>query len=164
MKLKLQPQPKKELTHIACGTALCTAVMWVVFAALHLVHWVAFNYTVVLASLIGAAIAVGNFAVLCLTVQQGIEIDDEKKRKGLFQVSYNVRMLVQAAWVVIAIAAPCFQPVAGIAPLLFPRVTIYYLQITGRYKPETPKEPEVSVEEDNGSAPAPASEDEGGEN
>ena len=136
MKLKLQPQPKKELTHIACGTALCTAVMWVVFAALHLVHWVAFNYTVVLASLIGAAIAVGNFAVLCLTVQQGIEIDDEKKRKGLFQVSYNVRMLVQAAWVVIAIAAPCFQPVAGIAPLLFPRVTIYYLQITGRYKPE----------------------------
>ena len=32
MKLKLQPQPKKELTHIACGTALCTAVMWVVFA------------------------------------------------------------------------------------------------------------------------------------
>ena len=99
-----------------------------------------------------------------IAAEQGIEIDDEKKRKGLFQVSYNVRMLVQAAWVVIAIAAPCFQPVAGIAPLLFPRVTIYYLQITGRYKPETPKEPEVSVEEDAGSAPAPASEDEGGEN
>lgn len=164
MKLTLQPQPKKELTHIACGTALCTVIMWVVFAALHLVHWVEFDTRVVVSSLIGAAIAVGNFAVLCLTVQQGIEIDDEKKRKGLFQLSYNARMMIQAAWVVIAIAAPCFQPVAGALPLMFPRITIYYLQITGRYKPDTPKQPEVSVEETDDAVPAPASEDEGGEN
>ena len=34
--MKLQPESKKELTRIACGTAICTAVMWVIFAALHL--------------------------------------------------------------------------------------------------------------------------------
>ena len=32
--MKLQPESKKELTRIACGTAICTAVMWVIFAAL----------------------------------------------------------------------------------------------------------------------------------
>ena len=28
--MKLQPESKKELTRIACGTAICTAVMWVI--------------------------------------------------------------------------------------------------------------------------------------
>ena len=55
--MKLQPESKKELTRIACGTAICTAVMWVIFAALHLVGWVKFDYTVVLGSLIGAVFA-----------------------------------------------------------------------------------------------------------
>ena len=63
--MKLQPESKKELTRIACGTAICTAVMWVIFAALHLVGWVKFDYTVVLGSLIGAAVAIGNFAGIC---------------------------------------------------------------------------------------------------
>ena len=44
--MKLQPESKKELTRIACGTAICTAALWVVFAALHLVGWVKFDYTV----------------------------------------------------------------------------------------------------------------------
>ena len=48
-------------------------------------------------------------------------------------------MLLQALWIIIAIAAPCFQAFAGVLPLLFPRVTIYYLQITGKYKPLTPR-------------------------
>ena len=34
--MKLQPESKKELTRIACGTAICTAALWVAFAALHL--------------------------------------------------------------------------------------------------------------------------------
>ena len=98
--MKLQPESKKELLRIAGGTAFCTAIMWVLFAALHLVGWVKFDYTVVLGSLVGAAVAIGNFA--------------------------------------------------SVLPLFFPRVTIYYLQITGKYKPLTPKaEPvDVSVEDD----------------
>ena len=43
--MKLQPESKKELTRIACGTAICTAVMWVIFAALHLVGWAKFDST-----------------------------------------------------------------------------------------------------------------------
>ena len=51
--MKLQPESKKELLRIACGVSLCTAVMWVVFAALHLVGWVVFDYRVLLGGIIG---------------------------------------------------------------------------------------------------------------
>ena len=148
--MKLQPESKKELTRIACGTAICTAVMWVIFAALHLVGWVKFDYTVVLGSLIGAAVAIGNFAGICIVCQKVINEQDEKRRKATLQASYNVRMLLQAVWIIVSIGAPCFQPFASVLPLFFPRVTIYYLQITGKYKPLTPKaEPvDVSVEDD----------------
>ena len=79
--MKLQPESKKELTRIACGTAICTAVMWVIFAALHLVGWVKFDYTVVLGSLIGAAVAIGNFAGICIVCQKVIDEQDEKRQQ-----------------------------------------------------------------------------------
>ena len=90
-----------------------------------------------------------------------------KRRKATLQASYNVRMLLQAVWIIVSIGAPCFQPFASVLPLLFPRVTIYYLQITGKYKPLAPAGPsvDVSVEDDPEPAPEPEAEprDEGGE-
>lgn len=165
--MKLQPESQKELRRIVCGVAICTAAMWAVFAALNVVGWVKFDAAVVLSSLIGAAVAIGNFAGICFVVQKVIDEQDEKKRKAQLQLSYNGRMLIQAVWIIVAIAAPCFQAFAGVLPLLFPRVTIYYLQITGKYKPLAPaaESVEVSVEDD----PAPdvqaaaAPGDEGGE-
>lgn len=165
--MKLQPESKKELKRILCGAAICTAVMWVAFAALGLVGWVRFDLKLVLSSLVGDAVAVGNFAGICLMVQKVIDEQDEKRRKAQLQASYNIRMLIQAVWVIVAIGAPCFQSFAGILPLLFPRITIYYLQITGKYKPlAAPQEPvDVSVEDDPAPAPAQAdgTRDEGGE-
>ena len=52
------------------------------------------------------------------------------------QKSYSKRMLLQALWVAAAVLLPCFQWAAGVIPLLFPRVTIFFLQITGRYDPK----------------------------
>lgn len=170
--MKLQTESKKELLHIACGTTLCTVVMWAVFSILHLVGWVRFDYTVILGGLVGALVAIGNFAGICIMVQKVLEEPDEKRRKAKLQLSYNGRMLLQALWVVVAIAAPCFQSFAGVLPLLFPRVTIYYLQITGKYQPPRPagESVDVSVEDEDAEpaaeAPAPAEavpRDEGGE-
>lgn len=165
--MKLEPESRKQLLRIAGGTAICTAAMWVLFAALHLVGWVRFDYTVVLASLVGAAVAIGNFAGICFVVQKIIDEPDEKKRKATLQLSYNSRMLLQAVWVVVAIAAPCFQAFASILPLFFPRITIYYLQITGKYKPLKTRQEhvDISVEDDPAPAAAPAADpaDKGGE-
>ena len=103
--MKLQPESKKELLRIAGGTAFCTAIMWVLFAALHLVGWVVFDYRVLLGGIIGALVAIGNFAGICFVVQKVIDEPDEKKRKAQLQISYNTRMLLQALWIIIAIAA-----------------------------------------------------------
>ena len=117
--------------------------------------------------IIGALVAIGNFAGICFVVQKVIDEPDEKKRKAQLQISYNTRMLLQALWIIIAIAAPCFQAFAGVLPLLFPRVTIYYLQITGKYKPLTPPQEPVDIAVEDDPAPAEASavqpRDEGGE-
>ena len=113
--MKLEPESKKELGRIAGGTAICTAAMWVVFAALHTVGWARFDSSVILGSLVGALVAIGNFAGICLVVQKIIDEQDEKRRKAKLQLSYNGRMLLQAVWVVVAIAAPCFQAFASIA-------------------------------------------------
>jgi len=146
--VKLQPDSQKQLIRIICGTSICTAAMWVLFAALHLVGWVNFGAKVIVSSLAGALVAVGNFAGICYTVQKAIDDPDEKHRKALIKASYNFRMLLQAVWVLVAIAAPCFQPFAGILPLLFPRVTIYYLQITGKYQPQKPQSASPSEADD----------------
>ena len=156
--MKLEPESKKELLRIAGGTAICTAAMWVVFAALHMVGWTRFDATVIGGSLVGAAVAIANFAGICLVVQKIIDEQDEKRRKAKLQLSYNARMLMQAV---------CFQAFASILPLFFPRVTIYYLQITGKYKPlKTQQEHvDISVEDDPAPAAAPAAdpEEKGGE-
>ena len=111
--------------------------------------------------------AIGNFAGICIVCQKVIDEQDEKRRKATLQASYNVRMLLQAVWIIVSIGAPCFQPFASVLPLLFPRVTIYYLQITGKYKPLAPAGPSVyvSVEDDPEPAPEPEAEprDKGGE-
>ena len=160
--MKLQPESKKELTRIACGIAICTAAMWVIFAALHLVGWVRFDSTVILGSILGAAVAIVNFAGICLVVQNIIDEQDEKRRKAKLQLSHNARMLLQAVWVVVAIAAPCFQPFASVLPLFFPRVTIYYLQITGKYKPLTPRPEQAEVSVEDAAAPVAAQEEDPG--
>lgn len=145
--MKLQPQAKKEFTRMAAGVALCTAIMFVLFAALHLVGWAPFNYKVILGGLCGAGVAIGNFYGICTMTQKAVAEQDEKKRRMLIQLSYNRRMMLQAAWVIAAILVPCFHWLAGVAPLVFPRLTIYYLQITGQFRKDAPKGEEISVDE-----------------
>lgn len=136
-----QPASKKEIKRIACGAALLTAAMWVVFAVLGVLQpGAGLTVRVLVSSLIGDLIAVGNFAFLCLMVQQAANAAADKGRtRAIVQLSYNVRLMVQAAWIVIALIVPFFHLIAGAAPLLFPRATIYYLQVTGKYKAEQPR-------------------------
>lgn len=139
--MKLQPASQKELRHIAVGTLLCAAVMVGVFALLDRAGIFPFTLSVIWAALGGSAVAILNFALLCLTVQKVAEMGDNgKNARAAMQSSYNARMMLQGLWCVLALVLPCFQPVAGILPLLFPRAAIFLMQRTGR----------------TGSGPAPA--------
>lgn len=67
-----------------------------------------------------------------LTVQKVASSDDEEKARMRMKASYSQRMLLQMVWVIVAVVAPCFQPVAGLLPLLFPGFGIKIMGIAGR--------------------------------
>jgi len=143
--MKLQSASRKEITRIAVGTLVCDGIM---IAALFLLSQFGIGKfeigRILLGALCGSIIAVANFTILCLTVQSAVEIESKRKMKARFQLSYNLRMLIQAGWVVTAFLIPQIHFIAGAAPILFPNMVIFYLQFTGRLMPkkETPAKPE----------------------
>lgn len=143
--MKLQPASRKELLRITAGTALCDVIL---IAALFLLSQFGIGTfqlgKILLSTLIGSMIAVANFAAMCLTVQSAVGMEDQKKMKAKFQLSYNVRMIVQAGWSVAAFLIPGLHFVAAAAPILFPKVTILYLNATGKLMPREEAKPEAS--------------------
>lgn len=129
--MRLQSAVKKETLHIAAGTAAGVAVMFAVFALLH-----RFDLTVAAGGLAGGAVAVVNFLLLGLTVQKITGEANEERGRKLMQFSYSMRMLLMALWLILAVSAPVFHWVAAALPLLFPRLTIAVMQLTGMYKKE----------------------------
>lgn len=131
--MKLQPASRREIKRITTGTVILDVLMIGAFAVLGLLKIMDFQLLpILLASCIGSCLAIGSFTLLCLTVQQAVEIEDKKKMQAKFQLSYNIRMVVQAAWVVICFFAPWLNIFAGAIPLTFPKVTILYLNGKGK--------------------------------
>ena len=118
----IQPAVKKETKNVALYTLSGVVLMWIVFFILHMIipEKVVFDYTVILGGLGGGFIAVLNFFLLGLTVQKVASTEDEEIARKFMKSSYSRRMLLQGVWVMAAIAAPVFQFVAGMIPLLFP--------------------------------------------
>lgn len=122
----LQPAVKKETRNVALATLIGVVLVCVAFFVLNLI-WpedVPFNYTVILGGFAGGFIAVLNFFLMCLTVQKIASLEDEKAAQRLMKKSYSRRYLMQIAWIVIAIFAPCFNIISGLCPLLFPGLSI----------------------------------------
>ena len=130
---KLDPGLRGVMKRVAVITAAAVLVMWIVFAVLHMMKpdQVPFDYTVILAGIIGCAIALWNFYQLVLAVQKISYMEDENSGKSAIQRSYAKRMLLMAAWFVLAFFAPCFQWAAGVIPLVIPmiayRITAQFL-------------------------------------
>ena len=136
--MKIQDSIKAEVVRIAKGTIIGTVIMWAAFIAGHMAfpEIIPLGYQIFLAGAAGAAVAIGNFVGLAVMVQQIADDPDPEKGKKRMRSSYSRRMLVQALWVVAAVKLPVFHWAAGVLPLLFPRVTIFFLQIMGKYGPE----------------------------
>lgn len=147
--MKLQPASKKEIKRIAVGSAICLVLMLAVFLLLSALQVLTFRYQIVLSGVVGTLVAIGNFTLLCLTIQKAADIEDKKQMKARLQVSYNGRLMLQAAWVVAAFLLPCFHAVAAAIPLIFPSFVIYALQAKGKLvEPSQRKNPTPDPEEE----------------
>ncbi|MCQ2420717.1 MAG: ATP synthase subunit I [Clostridia bacterium] len=139
--MKIQKTVLKETGHIALGVLILDIVMCLVFALLK-----RFDYTVCLGALLGSVFAVGNFFLLGLALQKALDLGDGAAK--YMHASYSRRMLLFVVCIAVSVLVPCFNPIAAIAPLLFPRIVIFVMQLLGMYKPEK--------------IPAPAENQEGG--
>lgn len=148
--MKLQSASRREIKRIAIGTCILSAILVAGLFALGLLGLMEFNpLSILLAAAIGSCLAIGSFTLLCITVQQAVEIEDRKKMQAKFQLSYNIRMVVQAGWVVICFFVPWLNIFAGAIPLAFPKLTILYLNGKGKLveKSESAEPTETSPEE-----------------
>ena len=147
--MKLQSASRKEIARVAKGTAVCDLILLAGLFVLSLEGIVQFNYTVFLGVLGGSAVAILNFTVMCLTIQKAVDIEEKKQMKAFIQGSYNGRLLLQAGWIVVAFLVPHLNVVAAAAPLLFPNLTIFYLQSKGKLvEPSERKNPPAAENEE----------------
>ena len=127
----VQPAVKKETKRVVKITAVGLILMWILLAVLHFTmpDKVPLDYTVFLGGIGGGAVAVLNFFLMGLAVQKAASASDEGTARMKLKASYSQRFLMQILWVILAIVAPCFHFVAGIAPLLFPGTGIKIMGI-----------------------------------
>lgn len=118
----VQPAVKKETIRVIKITAAGVILMWILFGIFHFAmpEKVPLDYTVFLGGIGGGIVAVLNFFFMGLAVQKAASAKDESDARIKIKASYSQRFMIQILWMVIAIIAPCFHFVAGIAPLLFP--------------------------------------------
>ena len=127
----VQPAVKKETKRVVMITGIGLVLMWILFAILHFAmpDKVPFDYTVFLGGIGGGVIAVLNFFLMGLAVQKAASATDEGTARMKLKASYSQRFMMMILWVIVAIVAPCFQFVAGIAPLLFPGTGLKFVGI-----------------------------------
>ncbi|MDD7173857.1 MAG: ATP synthase subunit I [Clostridiales bacterium] len=130
---KPQETVLRETKRIAVGVFSMLAIMLIVYAAMG-----RFSLAVVLGGLIGALYAVLNFLLLGMTVQKVADMREENEELARMQMksSYNMRMVIMILLIVVAFALPFVDGLACMIPMLFPRLTIFVLQLTGKIKDE----------------------------
>ena len=139
--MKLQSASQKEILRISKGTLDCDALLIAVLFLLSQFDIGTFRLLPILLGVAGGTVvAIANFTILCLPVQKAVDIEDKKAMKARFQLSYNLRLILQAGWVVLCLALPQIHFIAGAAPVLFPNAVIFYLQRTNKLvtNPENP--------------------------
>ena len=146
--MKLQSASKKEILRVAKGTAVWDLILIAVLFVFSLEGIGTFNYTVFLSVLGGSAVAILNFTVMCLTIQKAVDIEEKKQMKAFIQGSYHGRLLLQAGWIVVAFLVPHLTVVAAAAPLLFPNLTIFYLQSKGKLVEPSERKADPAAQED----------------
>lgn len=133
--MKLQPASAREVKRMAVGCGICAVIEIIGFLLLDQFGIGKFSYRMITGSVGGTLVSVLNFAMMCLMIQNATGIQDQKLLKAKVQGSYNLRLLVQAAWVIVAFVCPWINVIAAAVPLLFPTVVIYYLQSKGKLMP-----------------------------
>ena len=126
---KPQQSIVKETKRIAVGTVIMLVVMLAVYAVLG-----KFTVGVLLGGLLGSAYAIFNFFMLGMTLQKAASMTDQQMAHMKVRSSYSTHMIGMLILAVVAFALPFVEGIPCLIALLFPRATIFVLQVTGQIK------------------------------
>ena len=84
--------------------------------------------------LLGSAYAIFNFFMLGMTLQKAASMTDQQMAHMKVRSSYSTRMIGMLILAVVAFALPFVEGIPCLIALLFPRATIFALQVTGQIK------------------------------
>ncbi len=110
----------KETKYIAYFSLILSVLMQAVFLILR--KW---DYTVLLGNILSLAVAVLNFYFMGISVQKALGMDSADARK-VMKASQGMRNVGVFVAVVIGVVSPCFNTVAVILPVFFPRVAVSF--------------------------------------
>lgn len=126
---KPQQSIVKETKRIGVGTVIMLVVMLAVYAVLG-----KFTVGVLLGGLLGSAYAIFNFFMLGMTLQKAASMTDQQMAHMKVRSSYSTRMIGMLILAVVAFALPFVEGIPCLIALIFPRATIFVLQVTGQIK------------------------------
>ena len=118
--IKADATVKKETKYIAYSGLILSMFMNVVFVVLK--KW---DYTVILGNLLSLVIGTLNFYFMGLTVQKAITKDPDDAKK-LMKSSHSLRNVGIFVGVVIGVVLSCFNTVAVLISLFFPRIAVMF--------------------------------------
>ncbi|MGN0778687.1 MAG: hypothetical protein ACI4MJ_06025 [Aristaeellaceae bacterium] len=125
---RVDPTVRRETGYIA----LCVLIGSLAMEAVYLLLG-AWTLPVLLGNLLGATLAVGNFFLMGLTIQKALG-KSEADAKVQMKLSQQLRLLMLALGCVLGGALSCFDLVATLVPLLFPRLAVTIRGLTGKDK------------------------------
>lgn len=122
---KLDKAVIKETMFVLLWTVGLSLVMNGVFVAIS--QW---NLTVLWGTLLSCTVSVLNFFLMGVGVQSIVNNKtlDEKGQKARIRLSLYLRMIMIIAAVAVGVALECFNTVAVILPIFFPRISLFFRQ------------------------------------
>ncbi len=130
-----------ETGYIALSVLILSALMQAVFLAVG-----AWDGAVLLGNLLGGAAAITNFFLMGLTVQAATA-KDEKSAKAAIRLSQSLRTVFLFTAAALGVLLPCFDTIASLLPLFFPRIAISFRPLVGRKKAENKVQPDIERKE-----------------
>ena len=122
--MKISDTVIKETRYIAVFSCVLSLLMQAVF----LIVLRRFDYTVLLGNLLGLIIGVGNFFFMGIGIQKALE-KDEKSAKGVLKFSQTARFFGFFVLAMAGVLLQCFNTVAVLVPIFFPRIAITAKQV-----------------------------------
>ncbi len=125
--LKMDPVARRETIYIAVWVLALSPVMEAVFLLLG--KW---DLSVLLGNAAGAAMAIGNYALLGRMVTRAVASGDPKKAARMVSSSRTLRLLGLAGVCALCIGVLKTNVYATLIPLIFPRIGLAFRPMVDR--------------------------------